>query len=199
MRRVLKCVAIFLSITAMYAADKDARFIVKPAAEYPSKVTQEKVTVAAMAYTDEEDVRVAFGKVNPNRYNVLPVLLVIKNDTGQVLRLNLEAEFVDAKGHHIESTPPTDVTYIGAPPKRKDTNIGMGSPIPLPRKKSAGPLNVWEIEGRGFAAKMIPAGEQVSGFFYFQTHMQPGSKFYVTGLSYASSGKELFYFEVPLQ
>jgi hypothetical protein len=72
-----------------------------------------------------------------------------------------------------------------------------GSPLP-PLRKHKNPLNVWEIEGRGFAAKLLPPHESANGFFYFQTSNRPGSKFYLTGVKVASSGKDIFYFEIPL-
>jgi hypothetical protein len=67
----------------------------------------------------------------------------------------------------------------------------------MPGKKS--PLDVWEIEGRAFTAKMIPPGQTASGFFYFQTGMQRGSTVYLSGLREAASGKELMFFEIPLE
>ena len=200
MQRILKFLAISLSIAAMMGADKDQKFAAKPPADYPTHVTQEKVTIAAVPYVNDDEIHIAFGKVNPNHFGVLPVLVVIQNDTGRALRVDAQSEFVDASGHHIEATSPNDTQYVGSNPKRKDTNIGMGSPIPLPRKKkSGGPLSGWEVAGRGFAVRMIPAGESASGFFYFQTRMQPGAKLYLTGLSDAGTGKELFYFEIPLE
>jgi hypothetical protein len=199
MQKVLNGLAILLSIAALPAADKEGRFAAKPADRYPNHVTQEKVTLAAVPFVEEADVKAAFGKVDPNKYGVLPVLLVIQNDTGKTLRLNLQTEYVDPDGHHIESVDAQDVQYFGVKSKRKDTNIGIQSPIPFPRRKSSGgPLNTWEITGRAFSARMIPPGEQVSGFVYFQTKMQPGAKFYLIGLSEANTGKELFYFELPL-
>ena len=45
---------------------------------------------------------------------------------------------------------------------------------------------------------MLPPGEQANGFFYFQTSHRRGAKIYLTGIREANSGKELFYFEIPL-
>ena len=59
-------------------------------------------------------------------------------------------------------------------------------------------VDTWEIEGRAMSAKILPPGESASGFFYFQTIMQPGSMIYLNGLYEAASGKEIFYFELPL-
>jgi hypothetical protein len=47
--------------------------------------------------------------------------------------------------------------------------------------------------------KLIPPGESVHGFVYFQTSYRPGSKLYLTGLKDAASGKDYFYFEVPIE
>jgi hypothetical protein len=66
-------------------------------------------------------------------------------------------------------------------------------------KSKKNPLDAWEIEGRAFAAQMLPAGQSASGFFYFQTELQPGATLYISGMRQASTGKELFYFETPLQ
>jgi hypothetical protein len=46
---------------------------------------------------------------------------------------------------------------------------------------------------------MIPAGQSASGFFYFQTGFQRGSRIYITGLTEADTGKEVLYFEVPME
>jgi hypothetical protein len=69
-------------------------------------------------------------------------------------------------------------------------------PIHLPSKKN--PLDAWEIEGRAFAAQMLPAHNSAFGFFYFETGWQSGSTIYITGLKEASSGKELAFVEIPL-
>ena len=72
-----------------------------------------------------------------------------------------------------------------------------GTPKVIRNKKN--PLDSWEIEGRAFAAKMIPPGQSASGFFYFQTDYQKGARLYLTGLSEADTGTELFYYEIPMQ
>jgi hypothetical protein len=46
---------------------------------------------------------------------------------------------------------------------------------------------------------MLPTGESASGFFYFQTEYKPGSRLYLTGVKDPASGKDYFYFEVPIE
>ena len=75
---------------------------------------------------------------------------------------------------------------------------------PLPRFVSPHTANwrgyvaEWEIEGRAFAAKMLPPGQSASGFFYFQTGFMRSSTLQISGLKDARSGEDLFYYEIPL-
>ncbi len=181
------------------AADKksETHFATGPAASYPSKQTSEGITIAAVAYDTDELAHTAFGKLNPYQYGVLPVLVIIQNDTPSAIRMdNLKVEYVGADRSRIEATPTSEVKFVGQTPKRPAPNTG--SPIPPGLFKHKNPLAAWEIEGRGFAAKMLPSREPASGFFYFQTRHLPGSKLYLTGLYEANTGKEIYYFEIPL-
>ena len=45
---------------------------------------------------------------------------------------------------------------------------------------------------------MIPPGQSAFGFLYFQTEIQVGATIYLNGMSEAGTGKELLFFEVPL-
>ncbi len=190
---------VLLSIAAVAGDDKEKRFTVEPAASYPRHQTIEKITIAAIPYTSEDQMKIAFGKANPYKYGVLPVLVVFQNDTGKALRLDLQAEFVDPGNRHVEATPADDVLYIGSNVKPPKLRGSSPYPNPFPHGPKKGPLNTTEIETRAFAAKMLPAGESAYGFFYFQTQNMPGSKLYLTGLKDATTGKDYFYFEIPLE
>src|SRR5580693_41442 len=90
---------VLLSIAARAADDKDKdRFAPGAASSYKGSMTTEKITMAAVPFIAEEQVRAAFGKVNPNKYGVLPVLVIMENGTGKALKLNLEADFVGPDG-----------------------------------------------------------------------------------------------------
>ena len=190
---------VLLSIAAVGGDDKEKRFTVDSAASYPGHQTIEKITIAAIPYTSEDQMKIAFGKANPYKYGVLPVLVVLQNDTGKALRLDLQAEFVDPGNRHVEATSADDVLYIGASTKPPKLRGSSPYPNPFPHGPKKGPLNSTEIETRAFAAKMLPAGESAYGFFYFQTQNMPGSKLYLTGLKDATTGKDYFYFEIPLE
>lgn len=191
---------VLLSIAVASADDKDKQtFHPGPAASYPAHQTLDKITIAAIPYVTEEQIKSAFGKVNPVQHGVLPVLVVMQNDTGKTLRLDLEAEFVDPGNRHVEATPASDVIYIDSNVKKPRMPHTSPYPNPFPHKPKGGPLNSPEIEVRAFPARMLPAGESAYGFFYFQTPNIPGSKLYLTGIKDAATGKDYFYFEVPFE
>ncbi len=180
----------------MTFADKknETRFSAGPASSYSTRQTNDKVTVAAVAYDSEELAHTAFGKLNPYQHGILPVLVIIQNDTDQALKLDhLTVEYTGVDNRHVDAIPPYDVQTLGGVPQPK-----MPSGSPIPRKKYKNPLNTFEIEGRAFAAKILPAHESANGFFYFQTIHRPGAKFYLTGIKEAATGKDIFFFEVPL-
>ena len=189
----------FLTMTSTaLAIDKDPpKFSVGAAASYDGHQTLDKITIAAVPYVSDEQLKTAFGKADPPRYGVLPVLLVLENGTGKAIRLDLKAELVTADGHHVEAMEPDDVMHLGPAPKRPRM-ASLPLPIPLPSRVKKGPLNTWEIQGRAFAPKLVPPGESASGFFYFYLDREPEQRLYLTGIRDATTGKDFFYFEVPL-
>jgi len=194
----MRALLISLMAVATLAADNNkdaAKFSPGPAASYMDKQTNDHVTVAAVAYDTEELAHTAFGKLNPNQYGVLPVLVIIQNDTDQALKLDhLDVEYTGIDGRRVEATPAGEVQTLGGTER---PNVPVARPIPIHRKHK-NPLDVWEIDGRSFAAKLLPPHESANGFFYFQTTHRPGSKFYLTGVKVAATGQDVFYFEIPL-
>lgn len=197
MSRSSKLWIILLAAATAPAADKDnSRFAPGPASSYPTRQTFDKVTIAAVPYHTPEQLRQAFGKLKLSEHGVLPVLVVIQNDSSQALRLDrLRVEYVSPGDTRIEATPASDVRYLGGGQRRFETGRG-GSPRLGGKNKN--PLDAWEIEGRAFAPKMLPAGQSANGFFYFQAAHREGARLYLSGIRQAATGKDLFYFEIPL-
>lgn len=196
MRRAL---IVLLSIASLQAVDKKAPFGVGPAESYPGHVTEDKITIAAKPYNTAELAATAFGKVKPHERGITPVLVVIHNDTGKALNLDLKAEFVTANGQHLEAMTPFDVVRYQGIQRRPGTRSSSVPRIPgINSSAPKGPLNTPEIEGRAFSVKLLPPGESANGFFYFEATEVKSALIYLTGLKDAASGKAYFYFEVPL-
>ncbi|MBI4873266.1 MAG: hypothetical protein HY822_01390 [Acidobacteria bacterium] len=194
----VKLPILLLAASAAFAADKDnGRFKPGPANSYPARQTIEQVTIAAVPYHAPDLAREAFGKLKLLEYGVLPILVVIQNDSNQALRLEwMRVEYLSGGGKRIEATPASDVRYIGSGQKRFETGAGGRPRLGGGRKN---PLDAWEIEGRALVVKMLPAGEKANGFFYFQAAHREGAQLYISGIQQAGTGKDLFYFEIPLE
>jgi hypothetical protein len=184
-----------LSLDA-FAVDKDKNKFTPPALDtLQTKLTVSDVTVGAVPYDRAGLAEGAFGKVNPYEHGILPVLVVIKNGSKGAIRLDrMRVEYHDRDRQSVTATPASEVAFTEAP--KRPTFGGPSIPGLGRKKKSA--LAQPEIELRSFAAKMLPPGETAHGFFYFQTGHRSGATLYITGMQEASTGKDLFYFEVPL-
>jgi hypothetical protein len=195
---VFKSLALLLSISAGFAADKETPFKAESAASYPSHQSNAQVTIGVDPYVTLDKVKLAFGTLNPSQFGILPVLVVIQNDSDKAIRLDrLKVEYSGPNHDRVEATPAKDVRYL-RPPQRPSAIDGPAGKVKV-LKTRKNPLDAWEIEGRALAARMLPPGQSASGFFYFQTGLQRNATLYLSGLYEAATGKEIFYFELPLQ
>jgi hypothetical protein len=194
----LKRLFLLTSIAVALAADKDKpKLEINPASSYPHHMTSQGVTIAAVPYETEEQTKTAFGKANPNAQGVLPVLLVVENNSPNTIRLErMKLEYTAQGGVRIENTPASELKFLRGAREPKVTPGPIGG-VHVGRNKN--PLAEWEIEGRAFSAKMIPPNDKASGFFYFRTGSRGGASVVVSGLLDAKSNNELFFFEIPLR
>ena len=189
----------FMLATVTYqtaVAWTDKSFQPGPPSQYAHQES-EKVTVGAQPYTSEESITSAFGKkIDFSRYGIVPVLIVIENKRDQALDLrNLEASLVATDGRHVNAVTAEDLPSLAS--GKHPSPVGVKSPVPLPKKKN--PLTNPEIDARSFSVKMLAPGDSGSGFIYFEAKPESGDKLYINGLRDARSGKELLYFEFPLE
>jgi len=164
----------------------------------PHHQTSEQVTIGADPFDTQAKTKTAFDKLDPNQYGVLPVLVVIRNDsTAAIDASKLQVQYKEPGAHAVDYTPAAEVKYAYdvRPPGYFGTPTG-GTAV---MKSKKNPLDVWQIEGHAFIAKTILPGQSASGFFYFQADLKPGSTIYLGGLAQAGGGKALFFFEIPLK
>src|ERR1035441_2630149 len=82
---VFKRLALLMSIAAAFGADKATPFRPPPAESMAHRQTNEQVTIGADPFSSASKTKTAFAKLDPNQYGVLPVLVVIQNDSKQTL------------------------------------------------------------------------------------------------------------------
>ena len=123
---VFKSLALLLSISAGLAADKETPFKAAPAASYASHQSNAQITIGVDPYVTLDKVQLAFGKLQPNQFGILPVLVVIQNDSGKAIRLDrLKVEYLGPNHDRVEATPAKDVRYL-KPPQRPAAIDGPG-------------------------------------------------------------------------
>jgi hypothetical protein len=184
-----------LSLDA-FAIDKDKNKFAPPDLDtLQTKLTVSEVTIGTVVYDRAGLAEAAFGKVNPYEHGILPVLVIIRNNSKGAVRLDkMRVEYHDRDKQVVTATPANEVPFTEGP---KRPTFG-GPSIPGLGRKKKSPLASPEIEQRAFAAKMLPPGETAHGFFYFRTGHRSGASLYVTGMQEAATGNDLFYFEIPL-
>src|SRR5260370_10316350 len=139
---VFKRFFLFMSIAAAFAADKETeKFEVRPAADYKARETNAKVTIAAQVFVSDDEARLPFGKTNPYKYGILPVLVVIQNDSGQAISLErLMEEYVTADHSRIFNTPARYVRFANG---TQNPNVNIGPTGPKLGRLHITQLAVW--------------------------------------------------------
>ncbi|MBY0504810.1 MAG: hypothetical protein K2X03_12925 [Bryobacteraceae bacterium] len=194
-RRLAKtCILLGWLASTIPALDKGTPFKPEPIASYEFKVKLDGVTIAAQAFHTEALAQKAFGKLNPNQYEVLPVLVIIENTRDKAIRVDqMSIQYITPGVGKIDHTPYLELLGRVGPSR---PNLGP-QPFPIPRRTKKNPFNQPEVEARAWAAKMIGPGETAHGFFYFQTRHTTSSRLYLTGIFEPATNKELYYYEIP--
>ena len=201
-------VLLLLCFTAANAYDSKPPEIPPPghAAKFPQHETHkdEGVTVAIDPYGPEKD---SVFHVKFAEHRVLPVRLIISNDSDQPLSLlDARIQFTTSRNAKGEPLTKEDIERaVGRsvdPQDSSSTRIPL--PLPIPRgKKTRLPRGTSEeIDSLMFKAQAVEPHNTQAGFLFFDVSgvQQPliGSRILFTGIR-NGKGDELFYFDIPLQ
>lgn len=195
--------AVILLLPALYLAAKDFSMPkIQPAAAYPAHDyhSGEKIAVAVDPY--DTNAKANIFVVPYHDESLLPVLLVITNDSDQPVELsNVKPELVTADGDKLTPAGEDEIYRRISHP----SSSGARVPLPFPTKRVKGAVNnkqFMEIENARFKAKAVEPLSSQAGFLFFDiTDVKNpirGAHFYLTGVR-DSSGNDLMYFEVPLE
>lgn len=196
--------ALFVAVAApviCVAAKEFSMPKAQPAFSYPAHDhhANENVTVAIDPYDTPAKANIFV--VNYQQHSLLPLLLIITNDSDQPIELvDMKAELVTAD--HTKLTPDSegDIFRRVSHPNASSTRY----PLPFPSPKSKGGVSskqADEIHSAQFRAKAVEPRSSQIGFLFFDVSDIPnplvGARFYLTGVR-NSGGNDLMYFEVPL-
>ena len=132
---------------------------------FASHQTNDKVTMGVDPYVMGDKIKVAFGKVDPYQYGVLPVLVAIQNDSNVSIKLDgLHAEYVGPNGDRVDATPAHDVRYAVGTAAERDGWPGRGGVQGFREEKSAGRVGDRRPRVFGADAAAGAVGQRVSVF-----------------------------------
>ncbi len=163
----------------------------------------EKVSVAIDPF-DLAD-KAAIFKVNYSGNGFLPVRVIISNDGDKPVMLNdLSIEFVTVNRRKLEPADKDDLYRRLARTGKTPGKPGVPLPIPLPRrgqKPAVSNETLAEIDAAQFYTFPVEPHSLHSGFVFFDVsgidNPEAGAHVYLAGMKV--DGKELFYFDIPLE
>ena len=173
----------------------------QPAFAYPAHDhhAKENITVALDPYDAAPKANIFV--VNYRDHDLLPVLLVITNDSDEPIELSgMNAELMTADRTKLVAAREEDILRRISHPHASGARV----PVPFPTKRVKGGVNskeLDEIQSAQFKAKAVEPRSSQAGFLFFDvsglSNPLAGAHFYLTGVR-DSSGHELMYFEVEL-
>ena len=176
------------------------------AAKFPQHETHkdEGVTVAVDPYGPEKD---SVFHVKFADHRVLPVRLIISNDSDQPLSLaEARIQFTTSRKAKGEPLTKEDIERaVGRsvePQDASSTRIPLPIPIPRGKPKRLPKGTEEELDSLMFKAQAVEPHNTQAGFLFFDVsgvqQSLVGSRILFTGIR-NGKGQELFYFDIPLQ
>ena len=190
-------IVLIAATAGAFGADKN-QFKPEALESYANAQKVSGLTLAADAYHEADRAKLAFGsKAKPYEQGVLPVMLIIRNDSNRTVTLDGMRVEYQADRTRAEAIPAIEVPFVRSAQRPQLNSTG---PIPgrVSVRRQKNPLNAQEIQDRAFAARMLPPGEMATGFLYFQTLYRENAILYITGIKDPATGQDLFFIEVPV-
>lgn len=196
---------IFLVVLATAAFAFGARQFVMPhaasAKTYPAHDghQDEKVTIAVDPYDRAQKTSIFHARYL--EHGLLPMLFIVSNEGGESLALNgMKVRLVLTNRTKISPANEDDLYRRLSRTPNEDSPVSR-LPVPQGPKTGVSKEIQDELEAAGFRANTVGPAQTQSGFFFFDVSGMkspiPGAHLYVSGVR-DSSGKELFYFDIPL-
>jgi len=180
----------------------------------PPRATHAK-TYPAMEVHDDERVSVAIDpydlpdkaavfRTNYKEHDFLPVRVIISNDGDKTLILrDLRVQYITNRRDKLEPATNDELYRRLARTTKRPDKQSIPLPIPLPKKnKPAVATEVMrEVDDAMFTPVPVTAHSTYSGFLFFDISgiavPEAGAHVFLSGMKI--EGKELFYFDIPLE
>ncbi|MBI4481652.1 MAG: hypothetical protein HY652_02055 [Acidobacteria bacterium] len=192
---------VFLACLVPLAAYKIRRVEIQDPQAYPSHQVNDRVAVAADPYLTDERSRLAFDVKHMNSRGLLPINVIIDNQTERAVLVNgLRAEILEKRGARHESVSLRDVMT------RVFGKDGEMVPVPGPFPGGSRSSRVSREASEDFRSKflgekIVAPGARVFGFLFFRIldpRVLQGARIYLPEVRIYPSGEELMFYEFDL-
>ncbi|HXZ11500.1 MAG TPA: hypothetical protein VEG64_03825 [Candidatus Sulfotelmatobacter sp.] len=185
----------------------------KPKADAPASMPRDEhdgLSIAVDPYADPQRAKEKFGKANPVDIGVLPLEVIIRNDTDHPIRLNLATVQLEVR---LKNGGRQDIGWLSAeevasaiahpsgsvnPSARRLPPVG----IPLPTKDKKTEKLAEILRPLTLDSDVVAPRGTIHGFLYFNLNrdmsLAPAASLYVPDAAIVPSNKPLMFFEVPL-
>jgi hypothetical protein len=197
--------SLLLPAALLWGSDTKPVFNLPPATHAKTYLAHEshddeKVSIAIDLFDTPN--KAAVFKVNYKQNGFLPIRLIISNDGDKIVTLNdLRIQYITVKRDKIEPAATDDIYRRLANADARGGKPRVQPPVPRKTKPAVSKEAMEEINSRQFLILPVAAHSTNNGFLFFDISgidtPKAGAHVYVTGLKI--DGKELFYFDIPLE
>ena len=202
----LLCLALISLGPSASVAAKDKIFTMPRAFHaktYPARDAHEdeKVALAIDPY-DLPDKEYTVFKVDYLAKSVLPIHFILSNDGDKsIILTQMNVLLITKQKIKLQPANAEDV-YRRLAENKQRVDMPQRGPFGTKVKNNVPKDAVVEVPGAQFLATVVDAKSSQSGFFFFDfegiANPLAGARLIVTGIK-DNNGKELFYFEIPLE
>jgi len=167
------------------------------------------MSVSADPYTDAARAKEKFGKSNPLAVGILPIEVVMRNDTSEPIRVNLGAIQLEVpvRGGRLQGVDWLSVedvaiaiAHANGSPAPQAQRFPLGRPVPKADSKSQKVAE--SLQPLALSSDLVPPNGSVHGLLFFDVghdfSVLDGASLYVPDVVSMESKKPLIFFEVPL-
>jgi hypothetical protein len=206
-KRAFVCAFLFATVVALMG---DTKPFTPPAATHPKTYAahetheDEKVSIAIDPYDMPDKAKIF--RINYKEKGFLPIRVIIANDSDNYLMLNdLKVEYITVKRDKIEPATNQDlfrrIMKTANRPGAGGPKVRLPIPVPSKQKTAINKDDAAEIDAAQFTPAPVDPHSLRSGFLFFDVSgidtPMAGAHVYFSGMK--SGGKELFYFDIPLE
>jgi hypothetical protein len=169
--------------------------------------THDGLTVSVDPYSEAARCKQKFGKADPFPVGILPVEVIIRNETEQPLRIDLDTIQLevhpDSGRQDIDNLTVSEVASIVVHPEGSAEPHPRRFPIGIPASNDKKVDKLVELlEPFALNADVVPPMNQIHGFLFFNVNhdvsLVRNASLYVPDVTMVPSKKALIFFEVPL-